>query len=445
MRERYKVLVHIDEPQRDYVPLHWIGFFLEEKGARVCYSTRRTRRHIWKYWRPHAVLDSHISYHFSEDELKALTRDTLLFLLPAEGLQFCQEHIHVPYTGADNDRAAYLKYVNRIFLWGRWQEYLLEKRQLLPAGLAMVSGNPKYDGIDWYRNKPVRKKSIGLVGLFNGINIFDNRNLLSFIYSLRNRQGINFDGDKEVEDFIWYQVAAFRTFMELAGMLVKRGHTVSLRPHQLENHRNYRPFEKKFGSRFQVNRGGSFQEWLVNQQAIIVMKTTSLYESFLSGVPVITVEDMVRRLDEHMTIPNYRVPELKYCWRPKTFEEACSFADQAGQGKLAVSPEPEALKEKIRSYFDFPRQIPSSREIAENIYNACLKRFSPAEKRKKTLPERFARGISLLDRRYFRYEKEHDLKKVSRDIWEQCIVRRCRQEETNSEEKVSALLSSEHR
>lgn len=422
MNGRYKVLLHIDEVQRDYVPLHWIGFFLEQLGARVRYSTRRTRMYLWKYWRPHAVLDSHINYHASRETLEALTRETLLFLLPAEGLQFCEEHINVPYTGPDNDRAEYLGYLSRIFLWGRWQGSLLEKRKLLPPGLAVVSGNPKYDGIEWYRKKQTAKKSVGFVGLFNGINIFDDRSFLSYIYSLRNRKGINFDADKEVEDFIWYQVAAFRTFMELAEMLVGRGYTVSLRPHQLENHANYETFKKMFGPRFQVNMGGSFQEWLLDQHAVIVMKTTSLYESFLTGVPIITVEDMIGRLDSHMTLPNYRVPELQYCWRPEDPEEACALVDQAVQGNLAASPRGNDLQEKILQYFDFPRQKPSSLEIAENIYDSCTERFKTAKKRNIPVPEWLAGGFCLLDRKYARYEKDHCLKEVSRVIWEQCIA-----------------------
>ncbi|MFC2156797.1 hypothetical protein ACFLT9_03065 [Acidobacteriota bacterium] len=422
MIKKYKVLIHLDELQRDYVFSHWIGSCLENLGFEVAYCTRLTRKYLWRNWKPHAMLDSHIGYHSSESELKDLTSQTLLFLLPAEGLQFCVEHIHVPYSGLENDKADYLKYLKRIFLWGEWQKSLLEKRKLFPPGLAIVTGNPKYDGINEYKRKPAEQRSVGIVGFFNGINIFDDRNFLDFVYNLRNRQGINFDWDGQVEDFIWYQVGAFRLFMQVAEKLIEDGYTVSYRPHQLENRDNYEGFKKRFGNHFVVDDGRPFQDWLTRQHAVVLMKSTSIYESFLMGIPIITTEDMLPHLDEHMSIPNIRIPELRYCWRPKSFPEILSLVSKAAEDKLAVCLDEGILRDRIQQYFQFPRKKASSWIIAEEIQKECQKADQQGFYKKRSIWNDLSSiGARFVDRKFRAYEKKLPVKQRSFNIWKEEI------------------------
>ncbi len=422
MQRGFKVLLHIDEFQRDFLPLHWIGYFLEKMGAKVRYCTRYNRYQLWRHWKPHAFLDSHLNYHKSEEILRDMTKNSLLFVLPAEGLQFNEEHVHIPYTGVKNDKTSYLKYVTRVFLWGKWQNSLLYKKKLFPEGLSFVSGNPKFDGIKSYKRKLLHKRTVGIVGLFNAINIFDNRNFLSLIYGLRNRQGINFNKDGEVEDFVWYQVGAFRIFMTIAEMLIRRGYTVSFRPHQLENSQNYKPFRKIFGSRFVIDNGGDFQSWLSGQHAVIVMKTTSIYEAFSMGVPIITVEELFKDLDSHMKITNYRIPELLYCWRPKSFLEAVSLIDQAAEEKLNVCPEIDKFREKIKMYFDFPGERSSSWFIADTIYKECQKKFGKSlNSHRLNILDMFFLLPRWFDFRYYKYKKRHNLERTARKIWKDYI------------------------
>jgi len=364
--EKGTVLIHIDEKQRDTHAMLWITFYLQEFGFDVYLCNRVNRSFLWEKLKPDIMIDSHINY-YDEHTLAHMTKFTKLLILPAEGAIFNKHVLDLLYLGEKRSKKNNIKYVSKFLIWGNKNRQWLLEQNIIDEKKMEVVGCPRYD---IYKNfKPKNPSKIGILTMFKTINIFDGRSIIKLIDELKYRQGYNFDKNRNVEDLFWYYVSGCRVVLEsIENLCSKNDFVIKIRPHQTEAPHNYNFLTEKYNNRVVIDMNDSFYEWLENVYALIVIKSTSMIEALLMGIPVISLENLMGdRLDDHMRMPDSRIPFLRYCWNPKTYDELVELCDKAKRGELKPSPDMQGFEQLTHDFFDYPRKEPSSLTIAKIV------------------------------------------------------------------------------
>jgi surface carbohydrate biosynthesis protein len=373
--------LHIDEKQRDMHIMYWISLWLERFcGFKTYFCNRVTRDQLWEIIKPDIMLDTHFN-HYELETLAYRSNFTKFCVLPAEGAIFNDKIITWLYFkgGKDDDEKKQLSnYLTKAFLWGEKTKEKLLRTELFNKDQLVVSGNPHYD-VYMKENTSREKSMLGILTMFKGINIFDNRNYLQFYDGLRRLHGTHYGEDRNVEDLIWYYTCGFRVTLDLLDYLMKDGDfDVLLRPHQNENPDSYRYLEKKFYKKVNLEYETPFFVWLQKVYAVILCKSTTIAEAIVAGKPVISIEKLMGdRLDDHMNLPDNRIPFfMKYAYQPKTYKEAVELCKEAKEGKLPLTPvkDNEGLDELIESYFGYSRKrkLPATYIIAKETLKIYL-------------------------------------------------------------------------
>lgn len=415
---RPTVLLHIDEKQRDMHIVYWISLWLEKFGFKSYFCNRATRDLFWETIKPDIMLDSHLNYY----EFKTLefrSQFTKLCVLPAEGAIFNDNIISWLYFSrheTTEQKKTKSRFLEKTFLWGSKAKESFVKSGLFNEEQLVVAGNPQYD-VYMRDIIPGKHTKLGILTMFKGINIFDDRNQLEFFDSLREHHdcGTHYPKGRNVEDFIWYYTCGFRVTIDLIDALMEDGEEnfeVLLRPHHNENPKNYKYLEKRFPSKIRLEYKTPFFDWLQKVYAVILCKSTTIAEAIIACKPVISIEKLMGdRLDDHMNLPDNRIPQFMACaWQPENNQEAIRLCKKAKEGALPSTPNNSGLKELINDYFGYPRKLPATFLIAKEIAQLYLdnqdffkrkntKRIS-ANEIKSTIVREMLRLKNLFDRSF---------------------------------------------
>ncbi len=389
MSRRPTVLLHIDERQRDVHIIYWISFWLEKYGFKTYFCNRANRDLFWETIKPDIMLDSHFNY-YDLKKLEYRSIFTKFCVLPAEGAIFNDNIITWLYFSryeTNEQKSAKSNYLAKTFLWSDKAKDTFIKTGLFNEGQLVVVGNPHYD-VYMKKNVPKERSKLGILSMFKGINIFDNRNYLQFYDSMRNHHGTHYAENRNVEDLIWYYTCGFRVTRDLLDYLMADGNfEVLLRPHHNENACNYEYLEKKFPKRFKLEYKIPFFKWIQQVYAVILCKSTTIAEAIIAGKPVICIEKLMgNRIDDHMNLPDNRIPLfMKYTWQPKDYEEAVVLCKKAKEGKLPLTPDDRGLMELINDYFGYPRKLPATFIIAREIAQLYSNNHSFFKRKKKRI------------------------------------------------------------
>ena len=432
MAHRPTVLLHIDEKQRDMHIQYWISLWLTHCGFKTFFCNRMTRDLLWEAIKPDIMLDSHLNRYALKD-LEYKSRFTKLCILPTEGAIFNKKTLTWLYFANKRDEKERVKYLAKTFLWGKKTQEEFLKTGLFKEEQLILVGNPQYDIYMRRKVKDVKSK-LGMLSMFKGINVSGKRNFLQFYDDLRNLQGTHYAEDRNVEDLIWYYVCGFRTTRDLLDYLMEQtSFDVSFRPHQTENAGNYKYLEKRFNGKFQLGYTTPFFQWLQKTYAVVLCKSTTILEIVLSGVPAISIEELMgERLDDHMNLPDNRLPlMMKYAWRPRSYKEAAELCGNARAGTLPVAPTEDGLGELLNDYFGYPRSIPATYIIAQEIVKLYRDNydFFKRKKRKMSFPKAIEIGSLLALKQLkskispFTYNQCFSIDNVSylRQIWNNFI------------------------
>lgn len=442
MGRRPTVLIHIDETQRDMHTMYWISLWLEKFGFSTSFCNRDTKDLMWELVRPDIMIDSHFNY-YDMKTLEHRSNFTKICVLPAEGALFSERlTTHLYFREGEHDRCRYLA---KAFVWGRIaHEHLLKSGHFRPEQL-VLTGSPHFDAYlntDAFRSQPTAK--VGMMTTYSVINIFDGRNMLSYYDSMRNKPGIYYAEERNVEDLIWYHSCGFRVTMDLIDQLLKRdAREISIRPHQLENPESYRYIIERHGRTISLDYRMPFYEWTRGIYASFVCKSTAVSDLILAGRPAITIEELMGgRLDDHMNMPDNRIPFLQYVWRPQTCREAVELCQKAKEGKLPIAPALPEIQECISDYFHFPRPQPATYQIAREVaglyrengefFRKKRRNRSPVMMVRNTLQLERLRLLARMNR--IRYGCCYSIENARslRDFWRQNIYRPCYESEIAS-------------
>lgn len=411
MRRRVRILLHCDDRRRDSVTMSMLAFCLKGMGHDVRLCNRVTLRKYDPVFDPDLIVLSHsFMYGGGPDDLARKARRAKILILPTEGAILGRGQGLTSYSGQPIDaprenRQALTRYVSKIFVWGDATRRFLIEEGIYQDHQVMVVGCPRFD---LYRSplfreirlRNVSARRVGVVGVFQAINIFDQRNHLLTIDQLRHSQRIYYDEDKNLEDYFWWQYANFRLTLDLVEeAILRRGMSVYYRPHPNEHINSYQFLQARLGSSFRLERGDTpFFSWLAQVPALVITNSTTAVEAFITSTPAISLQSMLgESLDRHMNLPDWCHPMLQYCRNPKSVGEAVDLIEMAVAGNLEPTDiNIPSVAQFLRDFYDWPRVELSMVSVVREIDRMAREELGGQTSRNVLDPYRVGTGAVLL-------------------------------------------------
>ncbi|MBW1981290.1 MAG: hypothetical protein JRJ12_08700 [Deltaproteobacteria bacterium] len=260
--------------------------------------------------------------------------------------------VHLPpeiyYSRRLDPRA--IRYVSRLFAWGKDNAELWEHYPHLPADLPIhITGNPRSDMLrsdicGFYQqevdNLQKRYGDFILVNTnFNHVNAFGPDLNLFKPAKLptgkprfgRAARGMTREYAEGLRD---HKQAVFEDFQRLIPMLdlAFPDFNIVVRPHPTESHEIYRTIAASC-KRVEVTNDGNVVPWLMAARALVHNGCTTGVEAYLMGVPALSYRATI---DERYDLGFYRLPNLlsHQCF---SFEQLRDTLEKALAGQLEVA------------------------------------------------------------------------------------------------------------
>ena len=274
---RYRVVIRAFTLRRDVASAYLLKRLLERKGCDVIIACSRNFVRILRFWRPHAVVINTVS---QIERCAEIVPGTRIVFWPGEGAK----DLRVSDAMMLSDQPKVYDMVDLYLLWGHTGER--QYQELLPDKdhrAVVVCGNPKLDLVKFnpgLADAPASPKTIGFVGRFHHINRFNGVPTIYSLQLLNRREGV-----------IW-QVETFSCMISLIyRILDETDSRISIRPHPLEAPDGYSFMNKgPFMGRVEIDESLDMAAWAAQQSVIIAPSSTSLYEPYLLGVPIINMD-----------------------------------------------------------------------------------------------------------------------------------------------------------
>ena len=382
------VLIHVDDRRRDALVCVLLSRMLEEMGNRVYLCNRMTSRLYWTHLQPDVMVQPYVWMGVgSHEELAHRARRTRIVTWPTEGMVATDEEFVRDYARAYDPaivlsadvRRRYTQHLTKALLWGEASKRALVEGESLEESQVALIGCPRLDFFhpDIPRPKGATEPgptTVGFVGGFPPVNVFDQRSVFQTIDGLRapHARGTAYDEDGGPEDVFWWYYAGARLYIDLLDEWVeKRGGTAFYRPHPFEFFGSYAYLERKYGERFVLDDPlDPFPDWMASVRALVINRSTStILPALIRGMPVLTVQEMIRpQFAKFVERERYNTGFVDQCYKPKTIAEATELLQAAVQGDL-VAPSLDApdFAALLRDQVDWPRQelalSSSAREI----------------------------------------------------------------------------------
>ena len=172
----------------------------------------------------------------------------------------------------------------------------------------------------------------------------------------------------QYEDWMWEVMATTRVMFRAIGEVRKRSQVSMLvRPGPWERHGSYDFLVEEIGN-LRVVPFMLQHEYLRNWFATIDCYSTLGIESLLAGTPVISIVQLVARLEQHVggvEGTRFDAPYRRYFWQPKDFAELVELVQRAERGELPVSPDPDGFRTFMRESYGWPGVRPASFETGD--------------------------------------------------------------------------------
>lgn len=368
-----RVMIMIDQATRDAFSQLLIAKYLARKGACVRICNQHTMIGMFERFRPHVTYVSWLTSGPLMDFLIRNHHRTHIALNDQEGGRMGE----MPFKRSflllnDGVKAAVGGVCAKIFVWGNAQARWLLEMGIVPEKIA-VTGSPRFDPYLICGSTP-QKKYLGVTlrgDLVTALPLKFMENVFHFAtFDSRHGIGIAYPLRAQFEDKMWHIVAATRYLFKTATEFSKQSPArIVFRPGPWEQYRRYAFLPERIPSA-SIEPHTLQHEYVRNAFALLDESSSMGLEGLLAGVPVISMQALIPRLEEHIAGEGgglFTAPYMECYWRPKTVEEAVELLLKAEQGKLVPSPCPDRLQQYFREYHGWPRTRPSSFQIGDGI------------------------------------------------------------------------------
>lgn len=376
------VLLLVDNRTRDAHGILLVYYWLKHMGCSTVLCNKRNWKAKWRALKPSVVALSYTDGAGMEELLSQVAKISKVALIPQEGAIPDRDFVVTEeYTGIKAGGGAFTKGLSKVFLWGQQTADWLLEEEVFTQEQVVISGTPRLDSYialltdsgELQDSRSVARRngvSVGFATGFEKLNIYHNKNNILQEIDLRRhvQHGLYYDDDKNIEDYMWFQVARIRVFLDIIEKCFAFDKKVDVRPRPNESTEGYHFLKSKYKA-LRVGNRQLVWEWLTGLNSVITFESTIGLEALMLGIPVISPMKLLGpRLHEHMTLPLFVKPSfLQFYWQPETLSDTLQMVQQAEEGSLAPSPDPEGLRRYLKEYYDWPRMEPSSLTIAKEL------------------------------------------------------------------------------
>jgi len=370
------VLIHADHKRRDSAASLLLGYYLRSMGYNTVIGSRVSSRALYHLFKPEVVLTTHPNAFLTPDALKEGSKNCRFILMHPESSGMIREGMIEHMRGGKKDIGlAYAQHYSRVLTWGPVLKDWIVEAGLYPEERVKAVGCMRYDFYRDAKSVELQKTTLGGMPSFLGISQHDNPNMFELLDRGRGHHGIYYGKDGGYEDFVWAAAAYVRLFLEFLDIwCLELKNPIVFRPYTLECIDDYIHFSRKYGDQFTIDTRSPFPEWLLQRNASLFCYSSSIIESIISGVPYITMQEVLGdRLEYHM--PSVELPDVRgeiynYTYQPGSISEVVELAEKAAEGKLPLrTPYEESapLKKLLWDYYGWPQKKPTCQLVADEI------------------------------------------------------------------------------
>ena len=374
------ILIHVDDRRRDALTMVILAKLLRVLGNRVFLSNRATTRLYYKHLQPDVMAVPYPWIGVSgPEEFAERARRTRMIVLPTEGMTVSDLDFGADFFGNGDPTVAreYARHVTTAFMWGEAAKRSVEEGSLQDHVRVCVVGCPRFDIYDPKLQLEKfagaeKSPSVGFVGSFSQINVFDQRSVFDLLDGVRT--GYAHDGaDGNPEEPFWWHFAAARVYLDLLDeWILSRRRIAKYRQHPFEHFASYSYLQHKYGEQFIMDDSlNPFPLWLATVEAIVVPGNSSTtIQAYIAGKPVISTHRLVNipfpGLAKQKAYDN--PPFLEFAHTPPSIKQAADYLEAAIEGSLACTDTSNpGLAALLRDQLDFPRGEFSTSSVAREI------------------------------------------------------------------------------
>jgi len=373
---RKTVLIAVDQATRDALQHLLLAQYLRRRGVRALLCNQGTLIPMSERYRPDVAYVPWLAAPPLMQYLRSIRPVTRIVAMDQEGGRLRKEVVRRAFEQFNGAKRELAGICDRVFVWGAIQAQWLEELQVVSKDRIVVTGSARWDPyLVQPENVSTRQEKYIGVTLRADIVTASPRTFMEHVYEYRSPSpadgiALGYPVRAEYEDRIWHVVATTRYLFKLAEELARRtGKRVVFRPGPWEQYGLYRFLTGAIPGA--TVRPDMLQHDYVRGAFVVLDDASNLgLEALLAGTPVISVQAMVPRLEEHIGGEDaglFDAPFTRYYWKPKTIDDALDYAAKAERGELPLTPDPEGLRDYLRNAYDWPRARPSSFVIGDTI------------------------------------------------------------------------------
>lgn len=372
MRKK-RVLIMIDSATRDGLSQLLVAHYLKQKGVKVLLCSQITLVGMCERYRPDVLFVSWTSSKSVGAYLLSIRHKTRIVLVDQEGGRMGEEAFKRNMLAQNRVRVDIAHAATRIIAWGPLQAEWLKELNCIAKERIVVTGCPRFDPYLIPEEAPkVTEKYVGVTmraDLLTSLPLKLMERIFDSLF-IDPKDGLTpgLPLRAHYEDWLWQHVAVARHQFKIILELSKRTNVpVVMRPAPWEQRHVYDFMTRHL--RHVLIRGAELQHQYVKNAFVTIDASSALgLESLLVGIPVISVNALVPRLEEHVGGEGgtrFNAPYRRFYWHPKTVEEAVEYVLKAEKGELAFTPSPDSLKQYFNGYLGWPGSRPASFNIGD--------------------------------------------------------------------------------
>ncbi|MBI3637453.1 MAG: hypothetical protein HY216_14770 [Candidatus Rokubacteria bacterium] len=367
-----RALLMVDQATRDSLGQLLLAHYLRRKGVTPLLCNQATLVSTFEHYRPEVAFvswttDANLGQYF-----RSIRHRTRLVLVDQEGGRMGEAAFKRSIVRHDGAKAGLARSAARVIAWGSSQAQWLRELDVTSPDRIVVTGCPR---LDPYLVAPATAKSRQYIGVtlrgdpitampfrfmetvFNAL-LVDPRDGLTPSLPLR----------AEYEDWVWQIVAVTRHMFKLIMALSNATDTsIVVRPGPWEQEGVYDYLPRRF-PRVSIEPRMLQHEYVSGAYVTLDASSSLGLEALLAGTPVISINSLIPRLEEHVGGTDgarFNAPYRTFYWQPKSVDDAVELVLQAQRGDLGLTPDPEGVKRYLSDCHSWPAHRPASFNIGD--------------------------------------------------------------------------------
>ncbi|HUC60489.1 MAG TPA: hypothetical protein VMF53_00885 [Alphaproteobacteria bacterium] len=380
-----RVYFHIDEVARDSVVAANLKRVLAARGIELVYGNRPSSRFLPRVCPFDALVLPTVQF------VQAVAPDPTapmppMIVLPTEGIGGIPEDpkraalkfLGDPFMAGDR---RWVEKVAAFCLWGKQQ--LIGFEQFAPhlADRCHVIGHPRFDRRCLPRPRPRAASGdgtvrIGLLTRYSMLNPFDGRTALTYVHSARRSKfhhiQLQPDPTLDIEDLYFTNVSDLRVTFDLIDRLDPQRHRVALRIHPREDRTHWEALAA--AQRLPISIAPwdqPFIHWLEEVDWMVAPPSTSFYDAFVMGKPVVCIDRIAPKRKAHvLPLSDDSSRIIDYTFRPKSLDELMALIARPPAGPVELSAPVATLLANDAHYPECGRSLDALADVCELVMRA---------------------------------------------------------------------------